>query len=792
VANPDPLDTTPDPPDDATPERLAERLDVIQRFGRTGYFERDPRTGTGWWDEHMYRIWGLPVPPPGTPSPPYEATVDLMHPADRVPGAYERSMAVPGGHSARVRIQRPDGSWRRLHSQWQVIHDAQGQPLRVVGVHTDDTEVYELAEAAKQLHGDLEAALAFGQIGLLHHDLRAGRVHADRRAGEMLGLESRDGNFRLAQLRAQAHPDDRAAASATYLRTLRCGEPGEASVRTPRPGGGWRHTLIRFMPRPGPGDGRDVVLGLIVDVTRVVEQARDAAEAAGRIELAQSALGLGIWHGIAGEDGAWWDRHMFRLRGVDSAPRHVKRAEALSYLHPDDRHLLAGAYRSLDAQARPWQLEYRVVWPDGSVRWVASRSHVVHEPGAARPRHFGVNWDVDDAHRAEEARRESERARAESQAKTQFLSRMSHELRTPLNAVLGFTQLLRRAPQASDAQRATWLAHVEEAGRHLLSLIDDVLDLARADAGQLRLLLRPAGVDEIVASSVALVSGAASERQVRVEVEPDPQAALSCDPVRLRQVLLNLLSNAIKYNRVGGRVRVTTLRSGSEAGVSVRDEGPGLTAEQQRDLFHPFNRLGAERSGVEGTGIGLSIAKLLTETMGGHIELHTAPDQGCDFRVWLPAIDASAVADAPAMTTPEAMPPVDAAPAPTRVLYVEDNPVNALLVREVLRAHPDLQLQVAETGEAGIASARAWQPDVALIDMQLPDMHGLQVMRALRALPGLASLPCVVLSAAALDSEVAEARAAGFDDYWTKPIRIDSFVRDLRALVARSAQAPTA
>ena len=477
---------------------------------------------------------------------------------------------------------------------------------------------------------------------------------------------------------------------------------------------------------------------------------------------------------------------MFRLRGVQAAARAVRRDEALSYIHPDDRHRLADAYRTFDEQRSGWTIEYRVVWPDGTVRWLASRSRTVGEPGAGPARHFGVNWDVTDAHVAEEALRESARARAESEAKTQFLSRMSHELRTPLNAVLGFTQLMKLSPEAPPAERERWLDHVDEAGRHLLALIDDVLDLARADVGQLRLAMQPTPADEVVASTLPLVSTAASDREVVLHVETGPRTVLLGDPVRLRQVLLNLLSNAIKYNRRGGRVWVTTSQADGEGVIRVTDEGPGLTPAQIGELFRPFHRLGAERSGVEGTGIGLSIAKMLVDHMGGRIGVHSEPAQGCTFEVRLPlAADASLappVSPAPAPADAVSLPA--AAAVPSRVLYVEDNAVNAMLLTELLRPRPDLVLRVAETALAGIDAAREWRPDAVLVDMRLPDGDGFTVLRALREMPGLADVPCVVLSASAMPDEVAAARAAGFDAYWTKPIQLDTFVRELRALLA--------
>jgi CheY-like chemotaxis protein len=493
------------------------------------------------------------------------------------------------------------------------------------GTHAGARPSGDASAEIAALRQEMEAALAFVHIGMWRQDARTLHVWPDRRACEMLGMAYDPDGYAVAQTRAQVHPEDLPKVLASFERCRDSGRPSEALARYPRPGGGWRHTLSRRIRRDGPDGMPQTYLGVMIDISDVVERQREAAEAAHRIGLAQSALGLGIWSGQAGEDLAWWDEHMFRLRGVASPARQVSRAEALGYLHPDDRARLAQAHRELDTQGKPWQFEFRVVWPDGSVRWLASRSQMMADPVTGAPHHFGVAWDVTDAHLAQQALRDSERARAESAAKSQFMSRVSHDLRTPLNAILGFTQLLKRAEGREPAQLALWLDHVEEAGRHLLGLIDDMLELATAQAPALNPVDTPA--------------------------QPDPAAA------------------------------------------------------------------------------------------------------------------------------------------PARVLYIEDNPVNALLVEELLRAHPQLrtavQLRVVATGTEGIDVAARWQPALVLVDMQLPDMDGLELHRRLRNLPGFDRTPCVALSANAMSNDVDMARAAGFADYWTKPIQFDDFTCGLQRLLAQ-------
>jgi CheY-like chemotaxis protein/nitrogen-specific signal transduction histidine kinase len=403
----------------------------------------------------------------------------------------------------------------------------------------------------------------------------------------------------------------------------------------------------------------------------------------------------------------------------------------------------------------------------------------------APQRRIGVNWDITDARAAQAARHEREIARRESEAKSKFLARMSHELRTPLNAVLGFTQLMLQdeAGRHGEALRRQWLQTIEAAGQHLLSLINDVLDLTSVEGGEIRLEQRRVPVAPLFAEMLPLVQRQAADRGVTLRIDvADADTSAWADPTRLRQVLLNLLSNAIKYNRPGGSALLRAVRQGPWVELSVADTGSGLNEQQQQHLFEPFNRLGVEAAGIEGTGIGLVIVKSLTERMGGSVVVDSAPGQGSVFTLRLPAADVEAAGDpAPPDGAPEA-----AAGRPARtaaVLYVEDNPVNALILQELVARRPDIVLTVAADGRAGIEQARRLRPDLILLDMQLPDIDGLEVMRRLRADPATSDIRCVAVSANVMPDEVARARAAGVHDYWSKPIDLQVVLAALDRLL---------
>jgi len=402
------------------------------------------------------------------------------------------------------------------------------------------------------------------------------------------------------------------------------------------------------------------------------------------------------------------------------------------------------------------------------------------------------------------------------QTRSTFLSRMSHELRTPLNALLGFAQLLRvDASQPLSAAQRTKLDLIEQAGQHLLTLVSDVVDLTRIEAGGLSLSIEPVRVAAAVDDALAELAEAARARGVRLhtlvfEAPAHPLAApldaasvhVLADRLRLRQMLVNLLSNAIKYNYAGGWVRVSVRVSpppGAGApetvAVAVADGGPGLSAEQQSRLFEPFNRLGAERTAAPGSGIGLLIVRKLAEVMHGSLSLHSEPGAGATFTLQLPGALAAPLPDPlladnePALLQPDG-PPATSAEAsesaqPFTVLYAEDNEVNVELVRQVMRMRPLVRLLVAHSGAQAIELVRAQRPDVLLLDMHLGDMTGIDVVMALDRDPATAGIARLALSADALPDHIRAARKFGFETYLTKPLDVSALLKSLDALSAQ-------
>jgi CheY-like chemotaxis protein/anti-sigma regulatory factor (Ser/Thr protein kinase) len=413
--------------------------------------------------------------------------------------------------------------------------------------------------------------------------------------------------------------------------------------------------------------------------------------------------------------------------------------------------------------------------------------------------------DLGDQRRARAALQAQLTAEAASQAKTEFLSRMSHELRTPLNAVLGFAQLLQAgAGRQLDERGQMQLEQIRQAGWHLLALINDVLDVSRIETGAIHVEARMIELRSLL-DEVIEMSGAQAQAHgvsLRLSEREALDGCRACgDPVRLRQVLLNLISNAIKYNRPGGQVRLGAGTSGARVTIRVEDNGLGMTRQQLEHLYEPFNRLGRERGGVEGSGIGLVLTRQLVMLMRGTIEVFSEPGQGTLVTLMLPADEAgsgmpcspssatAASSSTPAPALRDTRRPASRQPTGC-VLYIEDNEVNHLVVEQLLARWPKVHLVRADDGASGLRLARSMMPSLVLLDMQLPDMDGTEVLQALRGDASTQALPVVALSASAMPQEIERARLAGAQDYWTKPLDFDHFLASMERLLPGSELTP--
>ena len=407
------------------------------------------------------------------------------------------------------------------------------------------------------------------------------------------------------------------------------------------------------------------------------------------------------------------------------------------------------------------------------VRWRA----VTGDDGQQSGLVVGVASDITDRLRAQRAvelaRDAAERA---NQAKDEFLSRMSHELRTPLNAVLGFAQLL--AMDGLDEEQRDSVDHILRGGRHLLALVNEVLDLARVESGSFGLSIEAIQLAEVVEDAVRLMRPIAVGNSVTLRVESDSttEAHVSADHQRLKQVLINLVSNGIKYNHSGGTVTISWVRDRpGDVAIRVSDTGPGISTRQMHHLFTPFERLGAEQTVVEGTGLGLALSHRLIQAMGGTLSLESTGPRGSTFVAELPEAERPSRQVAAPTDRPEI--PDGSLPdlRDVTVLYVEDNLANLSLVEELLRRAEAPAPLSAVQGSLGLELAFVHQPDLILLDRHLPDMRGEEVLDQLRADPRTAAIPIIVISADVMPGRGAALRDAGAAAFLTKPIDVEAF-----------------
>ncbi len=457
------------------------------------------------------------------------------------------------------------------------------------------------------------------------------------------------------------------------------------------------------------------------------------------------------------------------------------------FTHPDEWEAESGLARTLLRNAAPSDSAHRrFLSADGQTLWVQRSVSLLRDAQGTPQCLVGVVEDITEHLRLQDAERAREVAEQSNRAKSEFLSRMSHELRTPLNAMLGFAQLLEldtRHPLA-ESQRP-WVAQIQSAGWHLLEMINDVLDLSRIEAGTMRLQPETLALPPLITTTRSMIEGVAERRGIVVTQHIDDDATrVQGDATRVKQILTNLLSNAVKYNHDQGRIHIMARPRGEEqVEIAVTDTGLGMTTEQIDSLFQPFNRLGREHSALEGTGIGLVISQRLAELMGGTLRVRSTAGEGSSFILTLPrAIHTDAVPtglDEPYTTSSGYHRRV--------VHYVEDNEMNVEVMRGILAQRRQVQLEISMTGLDALAAMRRRRPDLILLDMHLPDIDGMELLRQVKEDADLADIPVVVVSADAMPAQVEAALAAGALRYLTKPVSVATLLATVDELLDRIA-----
>lgn len=525
------------------------------------------------------------------------------------------------------------------------------------------------------------------------------------------------------------------------------------------------------------GDKR--VWSIIEDMSYIKQAEKALAETAKQLELVISATAVGIWdwHVQTGEvvfNERWAEIIGYRLDELQP----ITIDTWLKHAHPDD---LQESEQRLQAhwrgEADRYICEARMKHKDGHWIWVLDTGSTVEWDAEGKPvRMIGTHVDISERKAVEkELITTRDAAEKANRAKSDFLSGMSHELRTPLNAILGFGQLLEIEDPTRQQQK--YITEVIKAGRHLLTLISEVLDLAKVESGRVELLLQTVRLDDVIEDCMTLVRTAADNMKINLIIPETTGIVVTADYTRLKQALLNLLSNAIKYNSRGGTVSVV-VQNNSEERIQIRvtDTGDGISPERLPELFEPFNRLGAEYSDTEGTGIGLTLTRQIVQMMGGDVGVESSPGSGSTFWIELPADTSTGTGDLRADTSEDTdcmttHGPVSISGKRT-ILCIEDNDINLDLLERILEKREYISVLKASNARDGLVVASEQRPDLILLDINLPDIDGYMALDALREQPALKSIPVFAITANAMPDDVKRGMAAGFSEYVTKPIEV--------------------
>jgi len=669
--------------------------------------------------------------------------------------------------------------------------DERGNPYKYVYSATDITQL-RLGEQR------LKRSQEFANIGTWDWNVQTEHWFWSDRIWGLLGYHSKTISSCYDNFIAPVHPDDRQKVIKKLTDCIQHGSNFEIEYRIID-----TENQIHWLHQSGNAtrgqDGKVLnMLGIVRDVSKrkLAEEKQKKTEML--FSIANEASGDGVWDWDTAANTMQFTKNYFSMLGYQNNEFPQSVNAWMDNIHREDMPLvLENLDRIIEGPKCECNFEIRLRCKDGQYIWVLCSSTVISRNEAGKPeRIIGINCNI--SHKKLEqqelinAREEAEQA---NKTKSEFLSSMSHELRTPMNAIIGFSQLLKsdQNDPLTDYQKDN-VDEILKAGKHLLELINEVLDLARIEAGRINLSVETVIVSEVIIESLQLITPLAQNRgividfiwndsEIPLEKLIHQSSAVLADHTRLKQVLLNLLSNAVKYNRNDGKITIGFSQLNKDScRISIADNGPGLTNEQQANLFKPFNRLGAEKKEeVEGTGIGLVITKNIVELMKGKIGFEAQVGKGCCFWVDLPVANSGSSQNESAKNKSDEIYHEDNVHKEKErsVLYIEDNPANLRLVTQLLGRLKHLKVWSAHEPLLGLELAMENRPDLILLDINLPGMNGFEVLKHLRERDATRRTPVIAISANAMPKDIEKGMDAGFDDYITKPIDINALLKSV-------------
>jgi PAS domain S-box-containing protein len=780
-------------------ESVLERLKLATDSGGIGIWDWDIQHDVMLWDEWMYRLYGTTRQVGSTG---YELWQRHLHPDDRLAAEQAVADGVSGAKPYNIdfRIIWNDGSIHHIRASGHVTRDTAGRPLRMIGCNQDITPliIAEKARVEQQVQAKrwLELAEGLARVGHWTVSVPDNEIFLSDEVYRIHGLDKDSYVPSLVSGVKAYHPDDRRMVETVIASAIREKSSFEFQARVIRTDGETRHVLSRGVAQVDHEGDVTSIFGVMIDITDQHLVAEALAESRRGFETLANLSPAGIFRTDTAGEVTYVNAAWLRLSGLT-------RAQALgpgwaAALPENDRIRVQTDWAAAVKRGESYKSEFRFMRGDGTMSWVAVVSAPDLDQDGRIIGHIGVNIDITVA-KASEAALNVAREQAENAtlAKAKFLANMSHEIRTPMNGVIGFTDLLLRSELSDEQRRHTLL--IAESGKAMMQLLNDILDLSKADAGQMTITAEPVNIRHLLRGCVALMSPLALEKGLGLlfEVEPDVYKWLSLDGLRIRQVVLNLLGNAVKFTRQGQIVlRVAQAPSDPQnLVIAIIDSGSGIAPDRQAAIFDEFVQAsdGIARD-HGGTGLGLTISRKLVKLMGGELSLDSEVGCGSCFSITLPAKPVAPPADDQAADRDGVLDRRRTArtartESAHHVLLVEDHDINQALMTDMLHML-GVAVDVAENGVAAIERVRkAAQSDkpyaLVLMDMQMPVMGGVDAARAIRAAGhDAAHLPIIALTANAYAEDVASCLDAGMQAHLAKPVDVDA----LSATLARWCQ----
>ncbi|MBU44026.1 MAG: hypothetical protein CMN76_12460 [Spirochaetaceae bacterium] len=702
-----------------------------------------------------------------------EEFFQFVHPDDRA--RVQSSLLSSGaGHSCNLhfRILHPDGTVRILEKIGSIADQ------EIQGILRDVTLRESQLQKLMRENQELAEAQSLALMGRWELDLVRNHLHWSSGIFEMFEIDPERFPASYEAFLNAIHPEDRGRVDKAYTDSLKNRQPYEIEHRLLFPDG--RIKWVREKCKTA-FDSQGKALrstGIVQDITSQKLGELQLRKMETFLERTSEVAGIGGWEVDLTTGILFWSDVTRRIHDVPDGYQPNVHNAIQFYADEASRKAIREAVERAMSAGQSFCLELPIKTWKGKYKWIEARGEGELFDDKVQ-RVFGTVQEIT-SRKEEEARQKEEHRRAldHNQAKTRFLSNLSHELRTPLNAMLGYAQLLNGPGENLGPTQAHRIAEILKAGDYIQGLLADVLDLSRVESRELDLNISTIDGKSLIEQCIRLTGPLAQKKGIRVNFEPPGKDhAIDADPLRSQQCVINILSNAIKYNRTDGSVEVRIENTGTgNVRISISDTGPGIPEEKQTKLFEPFQRLGMESSGIEGTGLGLALTKELLELMGGGLRFHSASGKGSTFCLYFREGEAASPLSDLDLKPQEGK---DLNAIHGKVLYIEDNPINMRLMEQIILSTPGVELLKANTGEEGLRMARENDVDLFLIDLRLPDLTGFEIIQTIRSWRDASVKPAICISADAMESEISNARNAGFDDYLTKPLDIADLQRKL-------------